>query len=215
MKAVTDVERVQQLLAARYLDTAQRLAEQVAERRALLEGHFHLQSGSHSRYFLRFAALGFDYGIVSSLAHELVSRAKLEVHPASTTVVAPESAGILLGRAVSDELGVPLAVMAIDGARRPTGTFRVGKVASGHRVLIVNDVITTGKSIAPLLEMGADRPIGVLTYGALSTDPMLSLEEDRGIVVNWLVAATWRTYDEGECQACVRGEAIVPAGEFN
>lgn len=122
---------------------------------------------------------------------------------------------MLLGRAVADVLGTDLVVAAIDDHRRPTATLRHGQLAAGARLLIVNDVITTGASLEPLLTLPRMKVVGVAAFAVLSTDPLRRLESARGVRAQWLVSGTWSTYERTACPLCVDRVPLVPASEFN
>lgn len=119
-------------------------AEVLAEFRAagaLLQGHFVLTSGLHSPFYLQCARVLMDPARAARLVSALVPKiAPLE----PDLVVAPALGGIVLGYEIARQLGKPsLFVERVEG----TFTLRRGfDIPKGSRVLIAEDVITTGLS---------------------------------------------------------------------
>jgi len=109
---------------------------------AILRGHFILTSGRHSAvYFEKFRVLERPE-VLSALASQLVS----ELPSGSVDLVAgPTTGGIIIAFEVARQLGVPsLYVESEDGQRK---LRRGAKVPPGARILVVDDVLTTGKSV--------------------------------------------------------------------
>lgn len=188
----------------------------LAETGALLHGHFGLHGGKHTDYFIRFRALSRSTELLGMVADHLVTR----VEPDVTTVIVPESAGFFLGDALATRLGATVAVARTDLQRRPARSLYNGTIHRGDRVLVVNDVVTTGTSLEPLLELAADRGAtvsGVLVFGALDGPGFRSMLNRRQVPGDHLLEAgpAWALRDPEECPACARGEPLLPAAELN
>jgi orotate phosphoribosyltransferase len=111
---------------------------------ALLEGHFVLSSGLHSPLYLQCARVLMDPARASRLAHALASSLPIEVRSLIEAVVSPAMGGIIIGHELGRSLG--LEAMFLE---RPTGTFELRRgfrLAPGQKVLLVEDVVTTGLS---------------------------------------------------------------------
>jgi orotate phosphoribosyltransferase len=111
---------------------------------ALLEGHFVLSSGLHSPLYLQCARVLMDPSRASRLAHALASSLPLEVRSRIEAVVSPAMGGIIIGHELGRSLG--LEAMFLE---RPSGTFELRRgfrLAPGQKVLLVEDVVTTGLS---------------------------------------------------------------------
>jgi orotate phosphoribosyltransferase len=125
------------------MDEEQILAEfRAAE--ALLEGHFILSSGLHSPRYLQCARVLMDPERASRLACALVASIPLEVRSAIEIVVSPAMGGIIAGHEVARALGVEALFV-----ERPTGTFELRRgfrLGPGQKVLLMEDVVTTGLS---------------------------------------------------------------------
>lgn len=113
---------------------------------AVLHGHFILTSGRHSEiYFEKFRVLERP-NVLSALCAE-VARA----FPEAELVAGPTTGGIIIAFEVARQLGVPaLYVESIDGVK----TLRRGAtVRPGARVLVVDDVLTTGLSVRETIDV--------------------------------------------------------------
>lgn len=115
---------------------------------AILTGHFKLTSGRHSDRYVQCARVLEDPALVTRLAYAIAERlGERQVD----LVAAPAVGGIIIGFAVAQALGVKFIF-----SERQAGvmTFRRGfDVPGGARVLIVEDVVTTGGSVAEVVEL--------------------------------------------------------------
>ena len=111
---------------------------------ALLEGHFILSSGLHSPRYLQCARVLMDPARGARLASALVGTFPKEIREAIEVVVSPAMGGIIAGHEVARALGVEAMFV-----ERPTGTFELRRgfrLVPGQKVLMVEDVVTTGLS---------------------------------------------------------------------
>ena len=111
---------------------------------ALLEGHFVLSSGLHSPRYLQCARVLMDPSRASRLASTLAHRLPLEVRSQVALVVSPAMGGIIIGHEMGRSLGLPAIFL-----ERPSGTFELRRgfrIERGQKVLLVEDVVTTGLS---------------------------------------------------------------------
>ena len=111
---------------------------------ALLEGHFVLSSGLHSPRYLQCARVLMDPARASRLASTLAHSIPRELRSKLEMVVSPAMGGIIIGH----EMGRSLGLEAIF-VERPTGTFEIRRgfaLKPGQKVLLVEDVVTTGLS---------------------------------------------------------------------
>lgn len=153
---------------------------------ALLSGHFVLTSGNHSdRYFEKFNVLNQPRH-VEKLCRELAARLS-DTRP--DVILGPTTLGVLLAYEVARHLGVTAAYgeKGTDGRRF---LRRAEHIQPGQRVLVVDDVLTTGGSVRECIDlvndMGAtlcgvgllvDRSGGKVTFGeGVPTRALLSLE---------------------------------------
>lgn len=113
------------------------------KRGALLEGHFVLSSGLHSTGYLQCALILQHPADAESLGRALGEKVKAAGHQVDV-VLSPAMGGLIIGH----EVGRALGVRAIFAERQEGSlTLRRGfRLEPGERVLVVEDVVTTGKS---------------------------------------------------------------------
>jgi orotate phosphoribosyltransferase len=171
---------------------------------ALFTGHFQLTSGRHSDRYVQCARVLEDPALTTRLAEAIVDRiGERQVD----IVAAPAVGGIIIGFAVAQALGVRFIF-----SERQDGemVFRRGfEVPAGARVLVVEDVVTTGGSVAEVVSLvrraGGD-PVAVASIidrgGPKAFDvellPLLRVE-----VESW---------DPAECALCASGVPIHSPG---
>lgn len=117
---------------------------------ALLEGHFILSSGLHSPLYLQCARVLMDPARASRLASALVASMPREVRAAIEIVVSPAMGGVIAGHEMARALGVEALFV-----ERPTGTFELRRgfrLKPGQKVLLMEDVVTTGLSSREAIE---------------------------------------------------------------
>ena len=111
---------------------------------ALLEGHFILSSGLRSARYLQCARVLMDPARGGRLAAALVARLPDEVRASIAAVISPAMGGVIAGHEMARALGVPAMFL-----ERPDGVFELRRgfrVAPGTKVLMMEDVVTTGLS---------------------------------------------------------------------
>ncbi|MGE3797977.1 MAG: orotate phosphoribosyltransferase [Thermomicrobiales bacterium] len=185
------------------------LEQQLTDAGALKVGHFLLASGLHSdRYIEKFDLLRNPVA-TSHLIARLADRFRDE---AIDVVVGPTTGGILLAFELARQLGVQAAYAerVADGAQERT--FKRGtSFQSGDRVLVIDDILTTGGSIRETLAaLGAqpvetvavavlvDRSGGRVQFGDVPLIPLLSLN-----------VAAW---EPSECPQCAAGVPLTKPG---
>lgn len=150
---------------------------------AILEGHFILSSGRRSAVFLQKARVFMHPGRTEVLCKALADRIRAAVPDGIDYVVSPAIGGLVPGYETARHLGVPAVWVEREG-----GEFRLRRfeLPRGSRVVVVEDIVTTGLScretiaaLAPLgLEVVAvacliDRAAGKADCGA----PLIALAE--------------------------------------
>lgn len=111
---------------------------------ALLEGHFKLSSGRHSGHYLQCARVLMDPMRASRLAAGLAAKMPRELRSQIDTVVSPAMGGIIIGHEMGRALGKEAMFL-----ERPEGTFEFRRgfgITQGAKVILVEDVVTTGLS---------------------------------------------------------------------
>jgi orotate phosphoribosyltransferase len=125
---------------------------------ALLNGHFILSSGLRSPVFLQKARVFMHPAKAEQLCRALAERIRAEGYGDVSQVVSPAVGGIIPGYETARHLGVPAIY-----TERVNGVFELRRgfeVARGEKVLVVEDIVSTGLSIRECVEairaLGAD-----------------------------------------------------------
>ena len=172
---------------------------------ALLEGHFRLSSGLHSDRYLQ-SALVLQYPeFADALGQALAARTR---HLQPTVVLCPALGGIVIGQEVGRALGVRSIF-----AERQDGTLvlRRGFTLDGSdRVLVVEDVITTGGSTRETAAVAES--FGALVVGAAAIIDRGSDPARLNMPTQSLVRLEVPTYAPEACPHCAKGIAIVKPG---
>jgi orotate phosphoribosyltransferase len=111
---------------------------------ALLEGHFLLSSGRHSAYYLQCARLLMNPERAGRIALAITQKIPRELRSEVQVVISPAMGGIIIGHEMGRALGVDAVFV-----ERPDGVFGLRRgfsLAPGTKVLMVEDVVTTGLS---------------------------------------------------------------------
>jgi orotate phosphoribosyltransferase len=111
---------------------------------ALLEGHFILSSGLRSPRYLQCARVLMDPARAERLARALAAKLAADIRDAVDAVVSPAMGGVIIGHEMGRALGKPAMFV-----ERPQGVFELRRgfrIDPGERVLLVEDVVTTGLS---------------------------------------------------------------------
>jgi orotate phosphoribosyltransferase len=111
---------------------------------ALLEGHFILSSGLRSRRYLQCARVLMEPARAERLASALAAKLPAEARDSIDVVVSPAMGGVIIGHEMGRALGRPAMFV-----ERPEGRFELRRgfrLDEGDRVLMVEDVVTTGLS---------------------------------------------------------------------
>jgi orotate phosphoribosyltransferase len=117
---------------------------------ALLEGHFILSSGLRSPRYLQCARVLMDPARAERLARALAAKLPPKVRDAIDVVVSPALGGVIIGHEMGRALGRPAMFV-----ERPQGTFELRRgfqLDPGAKVLMVEDVVTTGLSSREAIE---------------------------------------------------------------
>lgn len=189
---------------------------------ALREGHFLLKSGRHAgRYVEKFQVLQYPEA-VSELCRFLADLVRDPEAPSVDVVVGPTTGGVILAFEVARQLGVR-GIFA-EEVRDPDGTtrreFRRGfHLAPGERVLLVDDILTTGGSILamlpPIEASGAELALAAVLVdrsGGLSS--VTSPVSGHAYPARALWTLDLPTYEAGPdtCPACAAGLPIEAPG---
>jgi orotate phosphoribosyltransferase len=173
---------------------------------ALLEGHFVLASGRHSpRYLEKFRVLERP-DLTARLCAGIAA-----VAPANVRAVAgPTTGGVVIAHEVARQLGAR-ALFAEREEGTPTGRVlrRGQRVEPGERVLVVDDILTTGGSVRETI--AAVRSAGGAVVGA-----SVFVDRSDGVDLGVPLTALWttriETYESSGCPLCAGGVPAVKPG---
>jgi len=164
---------------------------------ALLEGHFILSSGLHSPRYLQCARVLMDPSRASRLASTLAAKLPRELRSEIEVVVSPAMGGVIAGH----EMGRALGVEAIF-VERPTGTFELRRgfrLKPGQKVLLMEDVVTTGLSSREAIKAVEEAGGEVIAAAALVDRS--NGEADLGVPFFPLVQLSVPTYADDDLPA--------------
>lgn len=171
---------------------------------ALLTGHFQLSSGLHSDQYMQCALLLSHPDRAESIGRAL---AELLDEPVDI-VVSPAMGGVVIGQEVARALKLRHLF-----AERENGvmTLRRGfSLAPGQRVVVVEDVITTGKSSREVIDL--IRSKGAVPAAALAIVRRSAEPPDLGVPVRSLLDHPIRSFRPEECPLCKQGSPVVKPG---
>jgi orotate phosphoribosyltransferase len=172
---------------------------------ALLEGHFRLTSGLHSPGYLQCALVLQHPQHAETLARAIAERAR---DWRATVVLSPALGGVIIGQ----EVGRALGVRAIFAERQDGAlTLRRGFVISeSDRVLVVEDVLTTGGSTRETMQVA--RAAGGQVVGAASIVNRSGGTPDLGVPFVTLLNVDLPTYEPDRCPLCAQGLPVTKPG---
>ncbi len=185
--------------------TQKRTAKVLEKLGALQSGHFRLTSGRHSDRYMQCAKLFEQPKESAELCSLLAGKFKGD---GTELVVGPAIGGIIMAYEVARALGVRNIF-----AERENGvmTLRRGfKVDPGTRVLVVEDVVTTGGSVKEVVALLQSRGAEVIAVG--SVVDRSGGNADFGVPFHSLMTLNARSWDADECPLCKEGLAIAKPG---
>ena len=172
---------------------------------ALLEGHFRLTSGLHSSGYLQCALVLQHPAHAEALGRAIADRTR-SLRP--TVVLSPALGGVVIGHEVGRALGVrALFAERQDGAL----TLRRGFViAENDRVLVVEDVLTTGGSTRETMQVA--KASGGQVVGAASIVNRSGGRAEFDVPFASLLDIDLPTHEPDKCPLCARGLPVVKPG---
>ena len=172
---------------------------------ALLQGHFRLTSGLHSERYLQ-SALVLQYPDRAGRLGQAIAERVQHLQP--TAVLSPALGGIVIGQEVGRALGIRALF-----AERQDGRLLLRRgftLMPADRVIVVEDVITTGGSTRETIDVAADAGARVLGAAAI-----IDRGTDQGRVSVPLVSLVQMdvpTYQPESCPLCATGIPVVKPG---
>ncbi|UYZ62663.1 orotate phosphoribosyltransferase [Hymenobacter weizhouensis] len=188
--------------------TPETLEQQLLQESALLRGHFRLSSGLHSDTYVQCARFLRRPELAAPAAAELARQIR-EAGLQPDVVVGPAMGGVVIGYELARQLGVPGIFTERDAEGQMT--LRRGfTISPGERVVIAEDVVTTGKStneVARVLEAAGGKVLAVASL-IDRTGGQASLSFPNFA----LLPVTAATYAPDDCPLCRAGLPVVKPG---
>lgn len=179
------------------------------EKGALLEGHFVLSSGLHSDRYLQSALLLQYPDLAGQLAQEIADKFKEKVD----AVLSPAIGGIVIGQEIARAKGCRAVFSEKDDAGKPV--LRRGfELKKGEKVLVAEDVITTGLSsneVVGLVKQAGATLVGVgavVNRSGKKTKDIFS----HNVPVHALLELDVKSWPAAECPLCKQGIPAVKPG---
>ena len=169
---------------------------------AILKGHFQLTSGKHANQYMQCAQV-LKYPEKAAL---LISELKSKLTGRYDLVVGPAIGGILVAYEMARQLGVPTLFTERENGKM---SLRRGfQIEPGQRVLVVEDVITTGGSVQEAIDC-------VREAGGIVDEAAVLVDRSGGkhvlqVPVTSLLEIQLTTYDPEDCPMCANSKAVKP-----
>ena len=172
---------------------------------ALLEGHFRLTSGLHSTGYLQ-CALVLQYPPHAEALGRAIADRTRELRP--TVVLSPALGGVVIGHEVGRALGVRAVF-----CERQDGALMLRRgfvISENDRVLVVEDVLTTGGSTRETMQVA--KAAGGQVVGAASIVDRSSGSAQFDVPFAALLEVVLPTYEPAACPLCAQGLPVVKPG---
>jgi len=179
------------------------LDRELKERGALLEGHFKLSSGRHSDTFIQKFRILEDPKIVEPIAREIAQAFAAE---RPTVVVSAAVGGIILGYEVARALGTKAVFVEKEGGIPKLR--RNFQLQASDRVLIVEDVVTTGNSVKEVFDVVAAAGAKAIGIGIIVRRGASEFSVRAFALLDMPIVS----YAPHECPQCAAGESITDPG---
>jgi len=172
---------------------------------ALLEGHFKLSSGLHSTGYLQCALVLQHPQHAETLGRALASSLTAA---GATVVLSPALGGLIIGHEVARALGV----RAIFAERQDAAlTLRRGfTLEPSDRVVVIEDVVTTGGSTRETMVVARDHGATVVAAGAIIDRS--GGHQGLDVPFHALATLTVPTYQPESCPLCAEGKPVTKPG---
>ena len=185
--------------------TKERIIEVLKEADVLLEGHFLLTSGRHSNKYLQCAKIFQNTKYSEELCADLAQKFKGDN---IDIVIGPAMGAVQMAYEVSRHLNTPNFF-----AEREDGIFalrRGFKIEKGQRVLVVEDVVTTGGSVKEVIELIEN--LGGIVAGVGSIVDRTGGKMDFGVPYKAVISMEVISWTADECPLCKEGIEVVKPG---
>jgi orotate phosphoribosyltransferase len=193
----------------------QEILQEFEQAKAILKGHFILSSGLHSDTYMQCARVLMDAKRSEKLCAELAKKIENKLGKNfADIVVAPAMGGVIVGYEMGRQLGLPTIF-----CERVNGQFELRRgfeLEKDARVLVVEDVITTGKSSLETFELVKKFGAKIVAEASLvDRSGEEDLQDKMGVAVISLLKVNVKTFDENNVPEELKNiPAIKPGSRF-
>ena len=193
-----------------------RILEKFADSGAVLKGHFKLSSGLHSNTYIQCSKITNNANLSNELCKILVDKILEKITSDKIDlVVSPAMGGVLVGYEISRILGV--ANVFCERVNSEFQFRRGFQIPDGANILIVEDVITTGKSSLEVLELLSNYDVNIIAEASLidRSDNDVDMEKKLSIPIISLLKIEAETFSPNNIPDYLKNvEAIKPGSRF-
>jgi orotate phosphoribosyltransferase len=193
----------------------QEILQEFEQAKAILKGHFILSSGLHSDTYMQCARVLMDAKRSEKLCAQLAKKIENKLGKNfADIVVAPAMGGVIVGYEMGRQLGLPTIF-----CERVNGQFELRRgfeLEKNARVLVVEDVITTGKSSLETFELVKKFGAKIIAEASLvDRSGEEDLQDKMGVAVISLLKVNVKTFDENNVPEELKNiPAIKPGSRF-
>ena len=174
---------------------------------AIQKGHFKLTSGVHSDTYIQCAQVMQYPGFMHNLCSELGRKFRGED---IDVIVGPAIGGIIISHVMAQVLGPWVRAIFTERENRKMTLRRSFEIKKDEKVLVVEDVTTTGGSVREVIDIVKERGGQVVGVGVLIDRSGGRI--DFGAKMKSLLTLDIKSYQPGECPLCKKGIPVVKPG---
>jgi len=184
-----------------------RVMKKFEEAGAIQKGHFKLTSGVHSDIYIQCAQIMQHPEFMHNLCSELGKKFRGDD---IDVIVGPAIGGIIMAHVMARVLGPWVRAIFTERENGKMTLRRSFEINEGEKVLVVEDVTTTGSSVREVIDIVKSRQGKVVGVGVLIDRS--GGEVDFGIKTEKLLTVDIKTYLPKECPLCKKGIPVVKPG---
>lgn len=185
--------------------TEQEIKKIFIDSEALLEGHFRLTSGRHSDKYVQCARVLMIPKYTEALCKHIAEQFKDD---AIDLVIGPAMGGIVISYEMARQLDVPsLFTERVEGKMALRRNFTINP---GDKVLVVEDVVTTGGSVVEVMDLVRENGGEVVGVGLLVDRS--NGKVDLGVKTVPCLSMDVVSYEADDCPLCKEGLPVIKPG---
>ena len=174
---------------------------------AIQKGHFKLTSGVHSDTYIQCAQVMQYPGFMHNLCSELGRKFRGED---IDVIVGPAIGGIIISHVMAQVLGPWVRAIFTERENREMTLRRSFEIKKNEKVLVVEDVTTTGGSVREVIDIVKERGGQVVGIGVLIDRSGGRI--DFGVKMKSLLTLDIKSYQPENCPLCKKGVPVVKPG---